>query len=200
MFQKSLVTTFLTGAAFLAGPLYAQTENYGRQDVAVQAIGSFVKTTTEDRIENKVTKSGGVLASYRYFFSKHHGIEASYSYALNTQRYISQTSALGVNTHSHEVSGAYVFRAPLRRITPFALGGVGALIFDPKNFSAASKQFRAAFVYGGGADFNLTRHIFARVEYRGFVYKSPTYDLAGLAGVDRVTHRAMPSIGFGYTF
>ncbi len=80
------------------------------------------------------------------------------------------------------------------------LAGVGGLIFDPKDFAGASTQTRAAFVYGGGADFNLTDRIFMRAEYRGLVYNSPTYDLAGLNGVDRITHRAEPSIGFGYRF
>jgi hypothetical protein len=39
-----------------------------------------------------------------------------------------------------------------------------------------------------------------RAEYRGLVYNSPTYDLAATAGADRVTHRAEPSVGFGYRF
>jgi hypothetical protein len=39
-----------------------------------------------------------------------------------------------------------------------------------------------------------------RAEYRGFVYNSPTYNLTGLYGTDRITHRAQPSIGFGYRF
>ena len=43
-----------------------------------------------------------------------------------------------------------------------------------------------------------THHVFVRAEYRGLVYNSPTYDLAGLDGVDRTTHRAEPSVGFGY--
>jgi opacity protein-like surface antigen len=62
----------------------------------------------------------------------------------------------------------------------------------------ASSQARPAFVYGGGADFNLSRHVYVRAEYRGFVYNSPNYDLTGLAGADRITHRAEPSLGFGY--
>jgi opacity protein-like surface antigen len=190
----------MAGAAFLAGPVYAQGEGPGRQNIAVQAIGSFVQTTTEDGVENKVTKSGGVMGTYRFFFSKHHGVEGNYSYTLNTQKYLSATGAQGINTHTNEVSGAYVFRVPTRRITPFALAGAGALIFDPKNNTAASTQTRAAFVYGGGADIHITSHIFARAQYRGFVYNSPTYDVPGLAGMDRVAHRAMPSVGFGYTF
>jgi opacity protein-like surface antigen len=200
MFQKSLWTMLMAGVASLALPAYSQTEGPGRQEVAVQASGSFVTTTTQNGIDNTATNSGGVLASYRYFFSTHHGVEANYGYTLNTQSYTSAAGAAGVKTNSHEVSGAYVFRMPFRNITPFALAGVGALVFDPKNFAGASSQTRAAFVYGAGADFNLTRHLFMRAEYRGFVYNSPTYDLSALAGLDRVAHRAEPSIGFGYRF
>ena len=81
-----------------------------------------------------------------------------------------------------------------------ALAGVGGLIFDPKNFKAASTQTRAGFLYGAGADFNVTDHLFIRAEYRGLVYNSPTYDLATLSALDRVTHRAEPTVGFGWRF
>jgi len=197
MVQKSLLTMLIAGVATVALPAYAQPEGPERQNVAVQAFGSWVMTTTQNGIDNSATNSGGVLGSYRYFFSKHHGVEGNYSYARNTQNY---TSATGVKTDSHEVSGAYVFRMPFRKVTPFALLGVGALVFAPKDVDGASNQTRAAFVYGGGADINLTQRIFLRAEYRGFVYNSPTYDLPGLAGLDRVTHRAEPSVGFGYRF
>jgi opacity protein-like surface antigen len=53
---------------------------------------------------------------------------------------------------------------------------------------------------GAGADFNITHHVFMRAEYRGFVYNSPTWDLARSSGLERVTHRAEPFIGFGYRF
>ena len=49
-----------------------------------------------------------------------------------------------------------VMKFALRDFTPFLLAGVGGLIFDPKDFAGASSQGRAAFVYGGGADFNLS--------------------------------------------
>lgn len=200
MFQRSLVAALAAGVASLALPAFSQTENPGKQDVTVQAFGSFVAGTTQDGVHNSATDSGGVLASYRYFFSTHNGVEANYGYALNTQNYSSDAGVLGVNSYSHEVSGAYVFRMPFRRVTPFALAGAGALVFDPKNFTGSSTQTRAAFVYGAGADVNLSSHIFMRAEYRGFVYNSPTYDLVALAGTGRATHRAEPSIGFGYRF
>ena len=200
MFKTSLLTLLMAGVASFALPAHAQSDEGGRQEVAVQALGSFVTTTTHNGIDNSATNSGGVLGSYRFFFSKHHGVEAAYGYSRNTQNYTSAADVLGVKTNSHEISGAYVFRMPFRRVTPFALAGVSALVFDPRDFAGASRQTRAAFVYGAGADFNLTHHLFMRAEYRGFVYNSPTYDLPGLAGLGRTTHRAEPSVGFGYRF
>jgi hypothetical protein len=46
---------------------------------------------------------------------------------------------------------------PIRKFTPFVLA---ALIFDPKDLVGASSQGRAAFVYGGGADFILSHSFF----------------------------------------
>jgi opacity protein-like surface antigen len=137
-----------------------------------------------------------VLASYRYFFNKNSGVEINYAFTTNTQSY----NGSGVDTRSSEASAAYVFRVPLKHFTPFLLAGTGGLVFDPKDFSGASTQARAAFVYGGGADFNVSSHVFVRAEYRGLVYNSPTYSLSQFSGEDRITHRAEPSVGFGYRF
>jgi opacity protein-like surface antigen len=198
MFRNTIFTSFLAAAA-LAAPALAQTES-GRQEVSVQAFGSFVSTTTHNGVDNSATNSGGVLASYRFFFTKHQGVEGNYGYALNTQNYASAAGLTGINTNTHEISGAYVYRLPLGKVKPFALAGAGALVFDPKNFAGISSQTRASFIYGVGADIDFTSHLFLRAEYRGFVYNSPTYALTALDGLDRTTHRAEPSIGFGYRF
>jgi opacity protein-like surface antigen len=200
MFGRKLVVTWIVGIASAALPAFSQSENPEKNEVSAQAFGSFVKSTTENGIENTATNSGGVLGSYRYFFNAHNGVEADYGYSLNTQTYGSASGVLGVKSYSHEISAAYVFRVPMRTFTPFVLAGAGGLIFDPKDFVGASSQARAAFVYGGGADFNLSRHVYVRAEYRGFVYNSPTYGLTALASADRITHRAEPSLGFGYRF
>jgi opacity protein-like surface antigen len=200
MFGKKLIVTCIVGVASTALPALSQSENPAKNEVSAQAFGSFVKSTNNNGFENRATNSGGVLGSYRYFFNDHHGVEANYGYSLNTQNYGSTSGTLGVKSYSHEISAAYVFRMPMRNFTPFLLAGVGGLIFDPKDFVGAGSQVRAAFVYGGGADFKLSQHVFVRAEYRGFVCNSPTYDLTDLAGADRVTHRAEPSVGFGYRF
>ncbi len=198
MFRTNRFAAIVLGGALAALP--ALSQEGGRSEATVQAFGSFVKTTTQDGIQQGATNSGGVLASYRFFFSNSHGVEVNYGYSLNTQTFGLPTGPLGVRANQHEVSAAYVYRHALHGFTPFVEAGVGGLVFSPTDAPAASTQARAAFVYGGGADFNLTKHIFLRAEYRGLVYNSPTFDLAPALGTDRVTHRAEPSVGFGYRF
>jgi opacity protein-like surface antigen len=186
------------GAALISLPAFSQ--ELDRSEVSVQAFGSFVKNTTDNGVSQSATNSGGVLASYRFFFSDSHGVEVNYGYSLNTQTYGLESGPLGVKSGQHEATAAYVYRHKLHGFTPFVEAGVGGLVFDPRDTPGASTQARAAFLYGGGADFNLTSRIFVRAEYRGFVYNSPTFDLTATQGTDRVTHRAEPSVGFGYRF
>jgi len=197
MRNSSFARIFL-GVSLAALPLIAQEP--GRSEVSVQAFGSWVKNTTQDGIQQGATNSGGVLANYRFFFTKNHGVELNYGYSLNTQNYGLATGPLGIKANQHEVTASYVYRHPFKRFTPFAQAGVGGLVFDPTDAPFADAQARAAFVYGGGADFNLTNKFFVRAQYRGLVYNSPTFDFAPAAGTDRVTHRAEPSVGFGYRF
>jgi opacity protein-like surface antigen len=185
-------------AALMSGAAFAQKENAAcRNEAAVQAFGAFVKTTTQNGIQQSATNGAGVLATYRFFFNDHNGVELNYGHSQNTQNYVGLG---GVDSRSHEVSVAYVLRFPMKRWTPFVLAGAGGLVFQPNKFSLADTQARAAGVYGGGADINLSRHVFVRAEYRGLIYNSPTFGLMALSGADRITHRAEPSIGFGYRF
>ncbi|HEY3837231.1 MAG TPA: outer membrane beta-barrel protein [Bryobacteraceae bacterium] len=201
--SKKIVHVVLFAGVILTQSAFAQEGGPGNHsDATVQALGSFVKSTNQNGIPQDSTNSGGVLATYRYFFDQHNGVEVNYGYERNTQSYGLVSGPLGVGTNNHEVSVDYVLRFQQRRWTPFVLAGAGALVFDPRDVAQTglTTQTRAAFVYGGGADFHLTNRLFLRAEYRGFVYNSPTYDFTGLNGVDRVTHRAEPSIGFGYRF
>lgn len=197
MIRKSFAASLL-GVALAALPAMAQEA--GRSEVTVQALGSWVKSTTENGVQQSATNSGGVLANYRFFVSNSHGVEVNYGYSLNTQSYGLVSGPLGVKSNQHELTAAYVYRHALKHFTPFAEAGVGSLIFDPTDAPGASTQARAAFVYGAGADFNITHRLFARAQYRGLVYNSPTFDVAPAVAADRVTHRAEPSIGFGYRF
>jgi len=199
MFRRNTLAILFAWSALAALPAFSQEEFY-RQEVSGQAFGSFVKDTTQDSIKQKATDSGGALASYRYFFNKHNGIEANYGYSLNTQIYSGAGAALDVKSYSNEATAAYVYRLPFNRWSLFALAGTGAIIFDARDMHGVGSQARPAGVYGAGIDADITSHLFVRAQYRGLVYNSPTYDLPALARMDRVTQRFEPSVGFGWRF
>ena len=197
MFGKKGVIALVLGASVLGLPAFAQSEDY-KSDVTVQALGSFVKDTTDNGVTHSASNSGGVLGTYRYYFGRHNGVEFNYGYTLNTQRYAAGGNVASTQAYSHEATAAYVWRLPLRRITPFALAGAGSLVFDPKDF-AGDVLARPAFVYGAGADIDLGRRFFLRAQYRGLVYNSPTLGASTLEA-ELLTHRAEPSAGFGFRF
>ena len=49
--------------------------------------------------------------------------------------------------------------------------------FDPPGGSVSQEQTRNAFVYGGGLDVPMAKHIALRTQYRGFVYKIPDFEM-----------------------
>jgi opacity protein-like surface antigen len=198
MFKLNSFLTLFAAAAIVGAPAYCQ-EGY-RSEVTVQGMGSFTKGTTESGVKQDATNTGGILAGYRYYFTKHIGAEINYGYTLNTQSYRLASGTTDIKSYSHEATGALVYRVPFKKLDVFALAGAGAIVFNPKDLRGIDYQARAAFVYGTGADYNLTHRVFLRAEYRGLVYNSPTYAIAGLGGTDRVTHRAEPSIGLGFRF
>src|SRR5260370_17378020 len=175
MYRVNSFAAMFLGAALAALPAFSQEA--GRSEATVQAFGSFVKSTTDNGVQQGATNSGGVMASYRFFFPNSHGVEVNYGYSLNTQTYGLATGPLGVRSNQHEVTAAYVYRHPLRHFTPFVEAGVGGLVFDPTDATGASTQARAAFVYGGGARFKVTTPLFLRPEHPRLVYYHPPLHL-----------------------
>jgi Outer membrane protein beta-barrel domain/Sigma-54 interaction domain len=133
------------------------------------------------------TETGGFSLSYRYHFNRWLAADASYGYARNTQQNFTSGGALDVQADVHQATGALVVTVPRRvfRLSPYLLAGAGALVFDPTGNPGAfvptpSRQAKAVFVYGGGFDYDLTRHLALRAEYSGFVYERPDFGLAAL--------------------
>jgi hypothetical protein len=59
MFRKKMVVRWVLGIASAALPAFSQSESPDKNEVSVQAFGSFVKSTTDNGIENKASNSGG---------------------------------------------------------------------------------------------------------------------------------------------
>ena len=90
------------------------------------------------------------------------------------------------------------------RISPYLLAEGGALVFDPTGnafgtVAGAQRQTTGLFVYGGGADFPVVKHVSLRAEYRGLVYDAPDFGLRVLDS-NKVTHTAQPSAGIVFRF
>jgi len=200
----STIRAVLTSAAILLMMCIAGHAQDTRSEISIQGTGFFSKSTNDKGIYNNPTNSGGVLLGYRYQVYRWLSAEANYGYARNTQVFSGSTSAR-VQSDVHQATGSAVAKLPqFMKLQPFVLAGGGALVFDPtlnKNgaFAGASRQARGAFLYGAGADYPLTTHIAVRAEYRGFVYKAPSFDLVSL-NTNSWTHTAQPSAGIVVKF
>jgi opacity protein-like surface antigen len=175
-----------------------------RSEISIQGTGFFTKDTGGNGIQQHATDTGGFLLGYRYNLNRWLAAEANYGYDRNTQFYFSGTPAR-VQADIHQITGSAVVKLPgFARLQPYALAGAGALLFDPTRnsggtFAGATLETRAAFVYGVGAQYAFTRHLSLQAEYRGLVYKAPSFNLAGL-NTDSWTQIAQPSAGIVLRF
>jgi opacity protein-like surface antigen len=176
------------------------------QEIAVQGTGFFTKDSSGNGINQHATDTGGFLVSYRYHFSRWLAADASYGYARNTQRNFNSSGPISVQANVQQATGALVVTVPrpVFKLHPYALAGAGALVFDPTGnvggfVTGVQSQAKAAFVYGGGADYDLSKDFTLRAEYRGFVYERPDFGLDALhAGA--TAHTAQPSAGIVFRF
>ena len=171
-----------------------------RHEITIQGSGLFPKQTSSDGLTSKPTSSGGVMGGYRFHINKWLAVEGDYDYFRNSQRFFGSGGEVRVATNVHGVTGAGIVKLPsLRNMSPFLLAGGGALIFDPRDNAAVARQTIGAFLYGGGFDVPATRHVAVRVQYRGFLYKVPDFEVSSLK-VDNFTHSAVPSAGLVFSF
>jgi len=198
----------------------ARADEGSKQEASVQGTGFFTKDSTGRGLRQTSTNAGGFLLGYRYHFNRWLAAEVNYGRVRSTQRTFTPTPTVPpgfgpgpvvittsspVQSDIHETTAAGVVTLPsFRRLRPYALAGTGALTFHPTQntgafVAGAGTQSKAVFEYGGGADYNFTRHFAFRLEYRGFVYKRPDFGLVALRS-DATTHTAQPSAGFVFQF
>lgn len=197
-----VLVAVIAAVAMSATSALAQVEQPSQ--ISIQGTALITKSSNDQIPSNDATKSGGLLVGYSYQFNRWFGAEGNYGYSRNTQNFITLGGASSLQADFHEVTGALVAHLPVkvRSVRPYVLGGGGALVFDPTEkfiVSGADRQTRGAFVYGGGANFDLTKKFGVRAEYRGLVYKVPDFGIDRL-NLDKFTHLAQPSVGFFVRF
>lgn len=191
--------------ALLLGTYAAAQES--RQEVSLQGTGFFTKDATGNGNLQRGSEAGGFLVGYRYHFNRWLAAEAVYGYDRNTQEFFSPAGFSRIQANVHQATGGLVVSLPTPRgwrISPYVLAEGGSLVFDPTgngfdSVAGAQSQATGVFVYGGGADFPIVRHVSLRAEYRGLVYNTPDFGLRNL-NTNATTHVAQPSAGVVFRF
>lgn len=188
------VSAFLTCA-------HAQ-ERYDLSISSGATLGKDVSSSTSS-VSLSPHYSALFFGSVRYHFNHLHAVEVNIGHANSSQIFSLPPDTYKITTGVLEYGGAYVL-TPFhdRRLQPFLLAGVAGLHWTPSNqyidhvqvdFGAGTEN-SLAFLYGGGADYRVWRRIALRVQYRGFVYRTPDFGVSNLF-LSAKDHMAQPSAG-----
>ena len=201
-----MIATLFLLSSFSFAQSTSSTSEYGdpKNEFSAQISGIFTHDSVGNSITQHSTNAGGFLTGYRGYFTKWLGVDADYGYARNTQTNVTTTGTFAVQSNINQLTGALVAAVPMDRFKPFFLVGAGDLNFSPTNAAktavpGVTTQNKGTFLYGGGVDFDLARHLAIRGEYRGFVFGRPDFGLATLNSNVR-TYSAQTSAGIVFRF
>ena len=198
-------TMLLLGALMVSTAAgYAQES---RQDVSLSGTVAFAPQITGNSVQKNTSMTIGGLASYRYMLTPRSALEINYGYQQNTQYYqVFGKKNGGIHVLQQEFSGAYVFNLNFKNFNPFLEGGPGAMIFLPLKDAGTSdldakRNTNVGALFGGGVAYELSPSFDIRVEYRGFLVKTPHFSLPGNTfNTNRYEVISTPSIGVAYHF
>ena len=198
-------TMLLLGALMVSAAAgYAQES---RQDVSISATVPFAPQVTGNSVQKNTSTTLGGLASYRYMLTPRSALEVNYGYQQNTQYYqVFGKKNGGIHTLQQEISGAYVFNLNFKNFNPFLEAGPGLMIFSPLQDAGTSdldakRNTNVGALFGGGVAYELSPSWDIRVEYRGFLVKTPTFSLPGNTfNTNRYEVISTPSLGVAYHF
>ena len=195
-----LVLLFLSmQCAFFGSRSFAQKLN--NLDVAISVFGQSTEATSGNGIHDSPTESMGGLATLRQSFKPWLGYEVNYSYTRFSERYSS--FPFYVQDNLHEATGAYLFQGPkLLGFEPFATAGGGWTIYLPTTTGGQhlNQQFQLAFLYELGVNYPLvTNHFGLRLQYRGLVGKTPSFNRSYL-NTDAIRQTSEGAGGFYIRF
>jgi len=180
-----------------------------RMDASASVTTVITPQVNSNGIQVNATKPKpvGFLGSYRYMLTPRSALEANYTFSQNTFKYNTNFQPnIRIHTRQQEISVAYVYSLNFRNLSPFAEGGVGALIFSPlrdfqTNQFSTRRNTNLGGLFGVGVAYELSPSFDIRAEYRGFVTKVPDFGLPGdIIRTNRYTVFMTPAIGVAYHF
>jgi opacity protein-like surface antigen len=213
--MKYAIFAGVVSLGLLVGSAQAQ-EGY-KNEATVSAFGVFQQNTNGNGINQSGEYRPGVLATYRFYFTDHQGLEFDYGFARFNQQFagvgstplnlaglgLSGTS-LSVPADTHEGTLSYVYRfSTTHRLRPFVSAGTGVLVFNPQAFAfgnaTGNTDVAPDFVYSAGADFAVSQRVSLRLGYRGHVFEAPGFGIDAIK-TGSVAHLAEPFAGLSFHF
>ena len=197
--KKSLLLLLLLPLTAVAG--FAQES---RQDISVSGSALFPPYIAGNGAQLHATVGYGTLVSYRYLLTPRAGLELNYQYAQEVQHFTNPTNTVLVHDREQEVSGAYVYSFNFRNFNPFLEAGVGGFILSPiddqkTTLQGLSRNTNVGGLYGAGIAYELSPSFDIRIEYRGLIYKTPTFGQTNFS-TGRYYNVYDPVIGVAYHF
>lgn len=200
MKKMMLLGAMLVGAAVVG---HAQES---RQDASISFTGVFAPDINGLSVHPMhTTSTGGVLGSYRYDLTPRSQLELNYSWAQNSIAYNSPSFPQGrVHARQQELTGAYVYTRSYHNWNPFVEAGVGGYMFTPildyGTHQLSTKQnTNIGGLFGAGVAYELSPSFDIRVQYRGFVMKTPDFGQDGFK-TNRYYVLMTPALGVAYHF
>jgi len=195
-------------AVLFAGFATLGNAQESRQDVSVSGVGLFGPTVHGGAGNTANTlAAAGFLAEYRYMLTPRSGLQANYVYLQNSMKFHIPATQLEnnyVHVRDEEASFAYVYTRNYHNFNPFVNLGVGAMIFTPirdyETTTLDTKQTTAiGLVAGGGVAYEISPSFDVRVEYQGFLAKTPSFGNDQYK-TNRYQWLSLPAVGIAYHF
>jgi outer membrane immunogenic protein len=172
-------------ACLLALCAAAASAQESRQDISLSGtalIEPFIESTTDVSVHSN--PAYGALLSYRFMTTPTTALEVNYGLTYENTidfRGPSFFNGVPVLARTEEISGAFVKSFVVKNWNPFVEAGPAGMIFLPIINSGtrtldAHQQVEVGALYGGGIAYEISPSFDVRVEYRGIVVKTPTFN------------------------
>lgn len=214
---------------FLAGHLTAGAQQAERSSAKVGttvSAGFFGQFTSSAVVPNGNSEgasvSGGTLLGFQRSYRSYLGYDVNYGYTRYSDLYsfykTPPPAGITVSTGMHELSAAYRIQGPTLpfHLDSFADAGTGMLIFSPSTGLvynppvqgagvtpvpvAVKTQIRMPVLFGGGFSLPLPNRFGAQFEYRGLLYRAPSFGQGSGFETGRNMITSEPAVSFFYKF
>ena len=197
--KKSLLLLLLLPLVAVAG--FAQES---RQDISASGSAVFPPYIAGNGANLHANVGYGALISYRYLLTPHSGLELNYQYGQEVMHFTDPTNNIRIHDRFQELSGAYVYSFNFRNFNPFLEAGIGGFIHSPiddgkTTLQGLSRNTNVGGLYGGGIAYEISPSFDIRAEYRGLIYKTPTFGQTNFS-TGRYYNVYDPVIGVAYHF